>query len=287
MKAIVILGPTASGKTDLSIKLALFLKKAEIISADSRQVYKGMDLGSGKITKKEMKGVPHHLIDIASPKRRFSVFQYQKKAKKTLKDIIKRGNIPIIVGGTGFYIDSIIKGTVLPQVKANQKLRKQLEKEKDLFSLLKKLDPERAKSIDQKNKRRLIRAIEIILKTKKPVPELKQKPLPYSFLILGINKPNLKKLIKKRILKRLEQGMVKEVKDLGLSYSRLEEFGLEYKYIAFYLQKKITYQEMIDLLEKESIKYSKRQMTWFKKNKNIIWVKNWQEAKNKTKEFLA
>ncbi len=288
MKVIVIAGPTASGKTDLSIRLALYLKKAEIISADSRQVYKGMNIGTGKITKKETKGIPHHLIDIASPKKRFTVFQYQKKGKKIIDQIIKKNKIPIIVGGTGFYINSLTKGLSFPQVLPDTKLRKSLEKEKNLFELLKKLDPERAKSIDKHNKRRLIRAIEIVLKTKKPVPGLKEQTQPYQVLFLGIKKEKkeLKKLIEKRLLKRLNQGMIKEVKGLGLSWKRLEEFGLEYKYIAQYLQKKITYQEMIDILLKEIEKYTKRQMTWFKKEKNIIWVKNWQETKKIVKEFV-
>ncbi len=281
MKIIVILGPTASGKTDLSIKTALYLEKAEIISADSRQVYKGMNLGTGKITKEEMKGIPHHLLDVASPKRKFTVVQYQERARKAIKKIIKRDNVPIIVGGTGFYIDAVIKGMIFPSVPPDYRLRKEIEKE-NLFELLKKLDPKRADTIDKKNPRRLIRAIEIILKTKKPVPEIKEKPLPYPIIKIGIKNDNLPPLIKKRLLKRIEQGMIEEVKRLrktGLSWKRLEELGLEYRYLALYLQEKIDYEEMIKSLAKEIEKFAKRQMTWFKRDKEIIWVKNWQEAK--------
>src|SRR3989344_6131320 len=152
-KILVILGPTASGKTDLSIaltkKLALSkiegFKGAEIISADSRQVYKGLDIGSGKITKNQMKGIPHHLLSIATPKRRFSVAQFQRLALKKIRDVQKRGNVPLLVGGTGFYIQSVVDGIVFPEVKPNTKLRAQLAKKSasELFSILKKLDPAR------------------------------------------------------------------------------------------------------------------------------------------------
>ena len=160
-KLIVILGPTSSGKTDLSIMLA---KKynGEIVSADSRQVYKGMNIGAGKVTKKEMGKIPHHLLDVANPKTRFSVAQYQKLALKTIKNIQNKNKVPILVGGTGFYIQSIVDGIVIPEVKPDWKLRKKLEKltNEQLFKRLKKLDPKRAKLIDKKNPRRLVRALE-------------------------------------------------------------------------------------------------------------------------------
>ena len=172
-KLIVILGPTASGKTNLSIKLVKKFK-GEIISADSRQVYKGLDIGSGKITKSQMKGVKHHLLDIANPKRKFTVAQYQKLALKKIKQIQGKGRLPFLVGGTGFYIQSIVDGIVMPEVKPDWKLRKKLEKKttQELFLMLKKLDPARAKTIDAKNPHRLIRAIEIVLKTGKPIQTL-------------------------------------------------------------------------------------------------------------------
>ncbi|KKQ77018.1 MAG: tRNA delta(2)-isopentenylpyrophosphate transferase [Parcubacteria group bacterium GW2011_GWC1_38_6] len=228
-KIIVILGPTASGKSDLAVKIALRLgsgqarKKfringAEIISADSRQVYKGLDIGSGKITQKEMMDIPHHLLSIASPKRKFTVAQYKKLAIKAINKIIKRNKIPIICGGTGFYIQAIVDGISIPEVKPDWKLRKKLEKEKtsNLFLKLKKLDPKRARTIDSKNKRRLIRAIEIVLTTKRPVQESQKNPLPHKILIFGIKKDKnqLKKLIKTRLKKRLKLGMIAEVKNL-------------------------------------------------------------------------
>ncbi|HOL90583.1 MAG TPA: tRNA (adenosine(37)-N6)-dimethylallyltransferase MiaA, partial [Candidatus Pacearchaeota archaeon] len=265
-KIIVILGPTASGKSDLAIKLAQKFN-GEIISADSRQVYKGLDIGSGKIKKEEMKEIPHYLLDVASPKRRFSVSKYQKLSLKAIEKIFKKNKIPIICGGSGFYIQSVIDGIKIPEVKPNYKLRKELSKKTpdELYQMLKKLDKNRAESIDRKNSRRLIRAIEIAIELKK-VPKLEKHPLPYPVLILGIKKEKneLKKLIKKRLLKRLDEGMVDEVKNLyknNVSFKKLEEFGLEYRYIAFYLQGKMTYDEMVKSLQKEIEHYAKRQMT--------------------------
>ena len=291
-KIIVILGPTASGKTDVSIKLAKKFN-GEIISADSRQVYKGMDIGTGKVTKKEMQGIPHYLLDVASPKRRFTVVQFQKLAIKATKKIYKKDKLPFLVGGSGFYIQTITDEIIIPEVKPDWKLRKELEKKsvQDLFKMLKNLDLKRAKTIEKENKRRLIRALEIVIKTKKPVPSLKRKPAQFDFLMLGIKKSpeELKKLIKKRLLKRFERGMIAEVKKLkksGLSWKRLEEFGLEYRYIALYLQKKISYQEMVGKLQKEIEHFAKRQITWFKRDKRVEWVKNYQETERLVKNFL-
>jgi len=326
-KIIVVVGPTASGKSELAVKIAkkftphlLKIKGVgvngfEIISADSRQIYKGLDIGSGKITKKEMQGIPHHLLDVASPKRVFTVAQYQKLAKKALKNILKRGKIPIICGGTGFYINALIYDYQFPQVPPQPKLRKQLEKKstEELFVQLQKLDPERAKNIDKHNRRRLIRALEIILTTKKPIPPLTSPwgSNIYEVLKIGIKKSpkELKKLIKKRLLKRLKMGMIDEVKKLhyqqGLSWKRLDDLGLEYRYVARYLRqraqvnadptrtdaekKKILKkleQEMVETLNKEIYRYAKRQMTWFKKDKEIHWIKNYKEAEKLAKEFL-
>jgi len=291
-KLIVILGPTASGKTNLSIKLVKKFK-GEIISADSRQVYKGLDIGSGKITKSQMKGVKHHLLDIANPKRKFTVAQYQKLALKKIKQIQGKGRLPFLVGGTGFYIQSIVDGIVMPEVKPDWKLRKKLEKKttQELFLMLKKLDPARAKTIDAKNPHRLIRAIEIVLKTGKPIQAVRRLTS-YSLNVLqiGIKKSpkELKKAIHKRLLKRVA-GIIAEVKKLhksGLSFKRLEELGLEYRFVAQYIQKKITYQEMIYKIQIESEHFSKRQMTWFKRDKKIYWVKNYKDTETLIKKFL-
>ncbi len=291
-KLIVILGQTASGKSDLAVKLAKKFK-GEVVSADSRQVYKGMDIGTGKITKKEMMGIPHHLLSVASPKRRFTVAQYRKLALKSIKKVIKNKKIPFLVGGTGFYIQSIVDGIIIPEVKPDWSLRAKLEKKKtkDLFNLPKKLDLKRVKSIDKNNRRRLIRALEIVMKTKKPIPPLKKLPPQFNLLIIGVKKSpsELKKLIKQRLIKRLKQGMVAEVKKLkkaGLSWQRLEEFGLEYRYIAKYLQEKITYKEMIEKIQKKDEHYARRQITWFKRDKRIHWITNHNQAQKLVKHFI-
>jgi tRNA dimethylallyltransferase len=290
-KIIVILGPTASGKSALAVRLAKKIN-GEIISADSRQVYSGMNIGTGKITKKETRGIAHYLLDVASPKKIFTVVEYKNLATKALGKIFKQNKTPIICGGTGFYIRALVDGIVIPEVAPDWKLRKNLEKKsvKELYSLLKKLDPKRAENIDKNNPRRLIRAIEIVKKTKKAVPEFKTNPLPYSILFIGVKKSDqeLKKLIALRLKKRLKQGMVAEIKKLhkdGISWKRLEEFGLEYRYIAQYLQKKINYSEMQSILQKEIEHYAKRQMTWFGKDKRIKWVKNYQGAERLFKNF--
>ena len=284
-KIVVILGPTATGKSDLAVKLAKKLARTiwggfngEVISADSRQVYKGMDLGTGKITKKEMCGVPHHMLDIVSPKSTYNVSKYKIKAQKIIADILKRNKLPIICGGTGFYIDAVVNNIILPEVPPNLKLRKSLEKKSpaELFTMLKKLDPNRAQNIDNQNKVRLIRAIEIAMELGKVPPC--QKDQIYNPIFIGLDLPDLelKERIRTRLKRRLKAGLVAEVIYLykqGISYRKLESFGLEYRNCALFLQNKITKKEMISKLEKEIWHYAKRQRTWFKRNKKIIWLK--------------
>jgi len=291
-KLVVILGQTASGKSDLAVKIAKKFK-GEVVSADSRQVYKGMDIGTGKITKKEAKGIPHHLLNITSPKKRFAVAQYRKLAIEAINKIQKKGKLPILCGGTGLYIQAVVDGITIPEVKPNWSLRRILDKfsTEELFKKLKELDQKRAETIDKHNKRRLIRAIEIVLKTKKPVPELKKIPLPYPVLILGIKKKKdeLEKLIEKRFLKWLEEGFLKEVfnlKKMGLSWKRIEEFGINYRTASQYLQKLITEDEFIKKSLIELRNYAKRQMVWFKRDKRIIWIKTQKEAERLVKRFL-
>lgn len=309
-KIIVILGPTASGKSDLAIDLAIWLGSktasnklkitgAEIVSADSRQIYKGMDIGTGKVTKKEMRGIPHHLLDITSPKQKFDVVRYKQLAEKAIEKISSENKIPIICGGTGFYIQAIVDNVIFPKVKPDEALRKKLEKEplKKLLATLKKLDPIRFKNIDHENKRRIIRAIEIA-KTLGKVPQIKSAPK-YQSLQIGItkSKEDLQKLIEKRLIKRLKQGMIREVKKLranGVSWKKLLGFGLEYRYIALYLQGKISKEEMIKQLDISINQYAKRQITWFKRDPRITWLsekntptKNKKEAENLLKKFLA
>lgn len=293
-KIIIVLGPTASGKSDLAVRLAKKFN-GEVISADSRQVYKGMNIGTGKITKKEMLGIPHHLLDIASPKTKFDVVKYKKLANKAIENIFKKGKLPIVCGGTGFYIQAIVDNVIFPEVKANPELRKKLEKQpiEKLLQTLKKLDIARFKTVDQENKRRIIRAIEISKAIGK-VPKLKSDPKYNALQIgIGIDKETLKKNIEKRLGKRLRQGMIAEVKKLhnppvggGVSWKKLIEFGLEYRFVALYLQGKITKQELANQLESAIWQYAKRQITWFKRDKRINWIKNQKTAENLIKKFL-
>ncbi len=282
-KVLIIVGPTASGKSDLGVELAAKFN-GEVISADSRQVYKGLDVGTGKITKREMKGIPHHLLDVADPKKTFSVSDYKKFAEEKVEEIISRGKLPIVVGGTGFYIDALTGSASLPEVPPNKTLRKLLEKKspEELFSLLKKKDPARAKSIDKHNKVRLVRALEICEALGK-VPKIKSSPKKYKFIWIGINPDKIE--LEEKILKRLGArlpGMIKEAQKLfkhGLTYKRMEELGLEYRYLSRLLQKKITKKEFVDDLYKEIKKYSKRQYTWFRRNPAIEWF---ESPKDKT-----
>ena len=299
-KVIVILGQTSTGKSDFAVEIAKQIN-GEIISADSRQVYKGMDLGTGKITKKEMKGVSHHLLDILLPNKTFTVNDFQKIANKKIKEIILKGKVPIICGGTGFYIDAVVDGTVFPNVPPNAKLRKELY-QLDAIALgryLEKLDPERLKSIDKNNKVRLVRAIEIA-KTLGKVPELRaRQDLALSkleFLKIGLTLPPeiLKDRIKMRLIYRIKKGMIKEVENLhenGTSWKRLDSFGLEYRHVALYLQDKIKKDEMIEKLYTDIWHFAKRQITWFKRDKNTIWFDPREEKEkikilNKIQEFL-
>lgn len=302
-KIIVVLGPNASGKSKLAVLLALRLRSgqarkkygingAEIISADSRQVYRGMNIGTGKITKKEMAGVPHYLLDVASPRQRFTVAQYKKLAQAAIKKIQKKNKIPIICGGTGFYIQAVADNILIPEVRPDLKLRAELEKKsaQELFSRLKKLDPNRAKNIDKYNKRRLIRALEIRLKTGQQIAKLISQPQ-FDVLFVGIKKSpaEQKELINERLFKRLKQGLIAEVKKLrnsGLSWKRLEDFGLEYRWIAKYLQKNVGNSEMVLRLQKDIEHFAKRQMTWFKRDKRIRWIRNSNQAKNLVAKFL-
>ena len=279
IKIIAIVGPTASGKSGLAVSLAQKLN-GEIISADSRQVYIGMDIGTGKITKREMKRIPHYLLDVSSPKKEFNVSDFKELAKQKIKEIASRGKLPIIVGGTGFWIDSLVYDWKIPEVKPDKKLRAKLEKlsTEKLFIKLKKLDPERAKNIDAKNRRRLVRALEIVISTGEKIPETKLSYdiSPYEALILGINPPKeiLEKKIKQRLIQRLKSGMIREIKNLhenGVSWKRLDDFGLEYRYISRYLRGWIGYKQMSEELYKEICRYAKRQMTWFRRNKSIKW----------------
>ena len=313
-KILVIVGQTASGKSDLAIKVARKFN-GEIISADSRQVYRGMDLGTGKVPKDKIKkhktarqyysgGICHYLIDVASPKKQFTADDFKKSGQKAIEEIMAKNKLPVIVGGAGFYIDVLLGRISVAEVPPDKKLRLKIEKQstKQLLKKLQKLDPERARTIDSKNKRRLIRALEIVLTTGKPVakPILSVK---YKILWLGLKPKDLEKRIELRLNKRLRQGMIKEVEGLreqGVSWKRLDDLGLEYRWTSRWLKnnpqpaidnsqfKKS--EEYLNLL-RDIIKYSKRQTTWFKRNKEIHWlapskVEGVKEAEKLTQSFL-
>lgn len=283
-KIIVILGQTATGKSDFAVEVAHILKDtgltAEVISADSRQVYTGMNLGTGKITKKEMRRIPHHLLDVASPSRVFSVAQFKKLTDKRLKEMAKNNIIPIICGGTGFYIDAVVDNILLPQVPPNKALRNKLAKysAEQLYLELLSLDPIRAETIDPFNKVRLIRAIEIAQALGSvPVLTTSSTGGKYDVLKIGLVVPDevLKEKIHIRLLARIKKGMLREIQKLhndGLSWKRLEMLGLEYRYGALYLQKKIAKDDMLTKLESEIWHYAKRQKTWFKRDTATVWI---------------
>ena len=275
-KVIAVVGPTASGKSALAVEIAR-LVNGEIISADSRQVYTGLDIGTGKVTKREMLGVPHYMLDVINPKRAMSVVQYERLATRAVQDILKRGKVPIVCGGTGQYIDAVLTSASFPEVPPNAKLRKELEKlsTEKLFKKLAKLDPVRAETIDAKNPRRLIRAIEIATSLGS-VPERAPATERYDTLYIGLALPKeeLAERIHKRLLARMRQGMLAEAKYLheqGLSWKRMESLGLEYRFLAQFLQNKISKEELLDLLEIAIRQYSKRQIVWFNRNEKIKW----------------
>jgi tRNA dimethylallyltransferase len=291
-KIIVLLGPTASGKSDVAIKLAKKFN-GEIISADSRQIYRHANLTTGKITSTEQKMTKHWMIDILNINSTFSAEQFKKKAQKIIEDILKRRKLPIICGGTGFWIKALVDNVDFPQVRPDWKLRKQLDKfnTKKLFSMLKKIDARRARDIDSKNKVRLIRALEICKKLGK-VPQIKSLNNKYEFIQIGISIPRekLNTRIQLRLRKRLQQGMIREVeilhKKYGASWKRLDSLGLEFRWIAQFLQHKITRKEMEDKLFQEIKNYAKRQMTWFKKEPKIKWLKKYPEIETTINKFL-
>lgn len=268
-KIIVVCGPTATGKSDKAIEIAL-KKNGEVISADSRQVYKGLDIGSGKITNIEAKGVSHHLLDVCNPQEVFTVEDFVRLGTHAITTILSQNKIPIICGGTGFYIDALVHHTEFPHVPPNRNLRKELE----LLSLhelqvkLKNLDSLRFDSIDIHNPVRLVRAIEIA-NALGSVPELKKESL-YDIEYVYLDFPNdvLEKRIFERLHMRLENGMLEEAQRLhseGLSYERMKQLGLEYRYMALHLMGEITYKQMCEQLNLKIWQYAKRQRRWFKK----------------------
>lgn len=288
---IVIIGPTASGKSALAVRLA---KKfgGEIISADSRQVYRGLDIGTGKITQREMQGVPHHLLSVVSPKRQFSIAEFQRLAGKAIGDITRREKVTFLVGGTAFWIDALAYGMRFPTVPPNETLRKRLGKKSapELFQILKRLDPARAKTIERQNPRRLIRAIEIA-KAIGRTPKVKRQR-PYRTFWIGLNPPKviLKKRIEIRTGRMLARGLVAETRSLiraRVPKSRIREFGFEYRAVLDHLAGKYTRSQLINAIVRASLDYARRQMTWWKRNKSIRWLKRPADAERHVRSFIS
>lgn len=295
-KLIVILGPTASGKSELGLKLAKKFN-GEIISADSRQIYRKMDIGTSKPTKKERKIIKHYLIDIKKPNQLYTVWEYKRNAIEAINQTIKRDKVPFLVGGTGLYIKAIVDNLEIPKVKPDWKLRKSLELKiktrglKSLYDELIKIDPEAAYIVDSQNPRRIIRALEVAIKTKKPFSQQRKKGKSlFDSLEIGlsVSEEKLKEKIEKRVAKMVKIDLVKEVKNLIEIYDKnLSTFdAIGYREIIDYLNKKISLAEAIEKIKKNTWHFAKRQMTWFKKDQRIIWVKNRREAEKLVKKFL-
>lgn len=282
---IVVLGPTASGKTRLACQLAYYLK-GEIISADSRQVYKKLDIGTGKDLQEYVvngESIPYHLIDCVEPGEQFYLHQFTEGLQAAFEGICLRGKVPIICGGTGLYLDALRKDFSFTQIKEDQELRKQLEflSKEELLEWLKKYPLEQTHHLDLNSRKRIIRGIEIAEHLSKTQTLPEKKELPYKPYYLGIKSDTelRKKRISERLIKRVEEGLLDEVQDLlheGMSHERLEFLGLEYKFVSWYLQGKISKDVMITKLQTAIFQFAKRQMTWFRKMEkegvSIHWI---------------
>ena len=285
-KLIILAGPTASGKTSVSIDLAKRLG-GEIISADSMQVYKYMDVGTAKISVEDMQGVKHHLIDVLDPKEDFNIVKFQNMVKCSIEEIVKNGHIPILVGGTGFYIQSVIYDIDFNNEDDNSSVRKKLEEEYDTFGAdfmhekLKKIDIVSAQTIHKNNKKRVIRAIEYFLINNEPisshneVQREKKSPYDYRFFVLNPPRDILYERINKRVDIMVENGLVDEVKKLretGLSTANISMQGIGYKEIIEYLDGEVSLETAIENIKQNTRHMAKRQVTWFKREKDVIYV---------------
>ena len=284
-KVIVICGPTASGKTALSIELAKKIN-GEIISSDSMQIYKDMDIGTAKPSKEEMEGIPHHLLDFVEPNQRYSVAEFKKDAEAAIEQILAKGKTPIIVGGTGLYVDSLIYGIEYQDIKLDEKYRNELEQRvsneglEKLYEEAQKIDPQAMEKISSNDKKRILRVLEIYKATGKNKTEQeiesRKKGVKYDYKVFAINWE--RELLYERINKRedimIEQGLIQEVEQLLKKYNEFPTAmqGLGYKEVVEYLQGKTTREEMIEKIKMETRRYAKRQITWFKKNKQTIWI---------------
>ncbi|WP_205839241.1 tRNA (adenosine(37)-N6)-dimethylallyltransferase MiaA [Velocimicrobium porci] len=295
---IVLTGPTAVGKTELSIELAK-LVNGEIISADSMQVYRHMDIGTAKITPEEMQGVKHYLIDVLNPDEEFNIVLFQTLAKQAMKEIYEKGKIPILVGGTGFYIQSVLYDIDFTKTQTDSTYRMELEslaKEKGAFYLheqLQKIDPASAKKIHANNIKRVIRALEFYKLTGKKISEhnekeqSKESPYNFAYFVLNQDRKVLYERIDKRVDNMVKHGLIQEVKSLyekGYQKNLVSIQGLGYKEIISYLEGDCTLEEAVYILKRDTRHFAKRQITWFKREKEVIWV----DKQNKTEdEILA
>ena len=284
-KVIVICGPTASGKTNLSIELAKRIN-GQIVSADSMQIYKDMDIGTAKPSKEEMQGIKHYLLDFISPDTRYSVAEFKKDSKEAIRKILLEGKTPIIVGGTGLYIDSLIYEIEYTDIQIDEEYRKYLEdiiKEKGLETLYQKaieIDPKAMESISKNDKKRIMRVLEIYHETGKTKTEQEQlsrkKEIEFDYKVFAINMDRqiLYDRINKRVDIMIQNGLIREVKSLISEYKVFPTAmqGLGYKEVVKYLEKEFTKEEMIEKIKQETRRYAKRQLTWFRKNKQTIWI---------------
>lgn len=293
-KVIVIVGPTASGKTTLSIELAKKIN-GEIVSCDSMQIYKDMNIGSAKPTIDEMQGIKHYLIDIVEPTERFSVAEYKKKAEKAIEEILQKGKVPIVIGGTGLYANSLIYGIEYNEIKFDEKYRKKLMKKAEteeglqfLYEEAKKIDPKAIEKISFNDKKRIIRILEIYNSTGKTKTEQeiesRKKEIKYDYKVFAINieRPILYERINKRVDIMIEQGLIKEVQDIIAKYKKFPTAmqAIGYKEIVEYLNGTIIKEEAIEKIKQESRRYAKRQITWFKRLENIIWINGLDTIQN-------
>ena len=295
---IVICGPTASGKTALSIELAKRIN-GEIVSADSMQIYKDMNIGSAKVTKEEMQGVKHYLVDCVSPDKRYSVANYKQDAKQAIEEILQKGKTPIVVGGTGLYIDALIYEIEYTDIKIDENYRKKLEeiKEKEGIEVLYKkaleIDPDAMQKISPNDYKRIARVLEIYQATGKTKTdqekESRLKEIPYNYKVFAIDydREKLYERINKRVDLMIEKGLIEEVKNLLKKYKEFPTSmqGLGYKEVKQYLEGELTKEEMIEKIKQESRRYAKRQFTWFRKNKQTIWL-NGLESVSKNIEII-
>ncbi|MFL5629012.1 MAG: tRNA (adenosine(37)-N6)-dimethylallyltransferase MiaA [Ktedonobacteraceae bacterium] len=294
---IVVLGPTASGKSTLGIVLAQRFN-GEIVSADSRQVYRGLDIGTAKVSPEERVLVPHHLLDVADVQEIYTVAQFQQRAITTIDDILARGHLPLLVGGSPHYIQAVVDNLDIPSIPPQPALRAELEacSLSDLLSQLEQLDPAGAASIDRNNPRRVIRALEVCLISGKPFSEQKRMAAPlYNSLLLGIHWPRevLYQRIDMRVDERMQLGMVQEVRNLleqGISHERLEALGLEYRFISRWLRGEFASEaEMVQRLKYAIHDFTRRQLTWFRKDQRIIWLQgiDISRAEAEVQQFLS